>query len=320
MKRTRIRELAVACGLAVIAVVFQLLSHGRFFSADEMSGATNIAAAVGTIGIGVAFLMISGEFDLSVSAVYALAPIIVAELTAHGWPGGIAFFAAMTGAAAVGLVNGVITVQFRIPSFIATLGTLFILTGLNFLWTAGYALPLSSHAWIFTILGGSLVSFFAMPFVWMILIGAGFWWVLERTRYGNWSLASGSRNSAARAMGVPVARVKMINFIACSALAGLAGCAQFAQLGVVSSGYGQNYNLLAIVAAVLGGTSLYGITGSVAGTVIGALILGTLETGLVLVGAPSSWYTSFVGVVLVLTVVFNTRFEWGALGAEGGQK
>jgi simple sugar transport system permease protein len=133
--------------------------------------------------------------------------------------------------------------------------------------------------------------------------------VLARTSYGNWTYASGGRAGVARAMGVPARYVKLGNFVLCSFLAGFAGCAQYAQLGIVSSGFGENYNLISIVAAVLGGASLFGVIGSIPGTVIGALILGVLETGLVLIGAPSSWYTSFIGVILIVAVIANSRLS-----------
>jgi simple sugar transport system permease protein len=303
------REFGPILGLAVLAIVFNVMSGGNFLDPQELASATSIAAAVGTIGVGVAFLMISGEFDLSVSAVYALTPVVMAKaLSANGWNEWSAFGVAIVVAAGVGLINGLITTRFNIPSFIATLGTLFGITGLLFVWTGGYPLPYAAPGKLNLLLGGPIGHTpFSAPVGWMLFWMLVVWYVLERTRYGNWTYAAGGRAGVARAMGIPVRNVKLGNFVLCSLLAGFAGCTQYAQLGIVSSGFGENYNLIAIVAAVLGGTSLYGVIGSIPGTVVGALILGVLETGLVLIGAPSSWYTAFIGLILIVAVIANAR-------------
>ena len=108
-------------------------------------------------------------------------------------------------------------------------------------------------------------------------------------------------------MGVPTAKVKRTNFVLSSLFAGLAGCMQFAYLRGVTQGQGQNYELLAITAAVLGGTSLFGGTGTIWGSVIGAFLLATIQIGLVLIGVPGSFYVTFIGVMLVLVVIANVH-------------
>jgi simple sugar transport system permease protein len=304
------RELGPVVGLAIVALVFEIASGGRFFSPELLSASTSLAASVGTIGVGVTLLMISGEFDLSVSAVYAFAPIAAGQLMASGVDEVAAFLAAMALSAAIGLMNGLVTTRFHVPSFITTLGSLLALTGINFAWTGGYPIPHNDKGALFSLLGdriaGSVIYF---PAAWMIVWAVVVWFILQRTRYGNWTLASGGRTGVARAMGVPVWRVKTTNFVICSVIGGFAGCTQFAQLGIVSAGFGENFNLLAIVAAVIGGASLFGVIGSVPGTIIGALILGSLQTGLVLIGAPSSYYTAFIGLILILVVIANIRLE-----------
>lgn len=300
-----------------MATIFELMS-GKFLTADQMAGVTNIAAAVGTIGVGVAFLMISGEFDLSVGAMYAFIPIVTGKLIVEfHWTPWLAFATGMAVALAFGLGHGIITTVLRIPSFITTLGTLFVLTGLDYLITGGYPIDFFEKNSLFTVLGHQFGSTgaFAAPFVWMLGIALMLWLVLTCTRYGNWTYAAGSRAGVARAMGVPVRRVKTANFMIASGLAGFAGIAQFAQLGSISAGFGQDYNLLAIVAAVLGGTSLFGVIGSIPGTVLGALILASLQTGLVLVGAPGQWYTSMIGIILLFVVILNVRLENVQFGA-----
>jgi simple sugar transport system permease protein len=151
--------------------------------------------------------------------------------------------------------------------------------------------------------------------LWFVGLTVLLWYVLERTGYGNWSAAAGGRAGVARAMGVPTKRVKLINFMICSSFAALSGIMQFASYGAASAQDGQDYELFAIVAAVIGGTSLFGVTGTVIGAFIGALILGMLQAGLILIGVPGSWYQPLIGVILVIAVIVNVRLSNLSLGA-----
>ncbi len=309
-KIVRARELGPLVGLVVMLSIFQAINP-LFFTPNEMTGLTTIAASVGIVGVGVTFLMIAGEFDLSVGAMYALTPIVMGKLlTTFGWNEWLSFAAAMLLAVAIGFLNGLVTLRLGIPSFITTLGTLFIVNGMNLLLTSGQQVEYYGTSTLFPILGGQLGSSpFYAALIWMVVITAVFWFVLERTRYGNWTFAAGGRGGIARAVGVPVTRVKNINFCITAALAGFAGCTEFGYLGSVSSGQGTQMELYAIVVAVVGGTSLFGITGTIIGTFIGALLLGTLETGLVLIGAPGSLYTSLIGLILIIAVIINVRLD-----------
>jgi simple sugar transport system permease protein len=218
-------------------------------------------------------------------------------------------------AASVGAVNGLVTTTFGIPSFIATLGMFFVLQGLNNLLISGHQLIMFDPSPAMSLLGAEIGRTpFYMPLLWMFAIAAVFWFVLTRLRYGNWTFATGGKVGPAKAMGVPTARVKKINFILCSTLAGLAGCMQFAYLHGVTQAQGQNYELLAITAAVLGGSSLFGGSGTIWGSIIGAFLLSTIQIGLVLIGVPGSFYVTFIGVMLVIVVIANVR-----LGRVGGR-
>ncbi|HLJ60307.1 MAG TPA: ABC transporter permease [bacterium] len=305
----RSRGFGAFAGWILLAGVFQGLS-GRFFTGGELRGMSLVASEVGTIGVGVSFLMIAGEFDLSVGAMFAFVPIVLGELIAAQWNVWIAFVLVLAMAAAVGVVHGLITTRLGIPSFITTLATLFVLTGLSFLITSGLPVGYFQQTAFRSLLGGNLGNAaLAAPFVWMFVFGVTFWFIHGFTQYGNWTTAAGARGGAARALGVPVATVKTINFALCAMLAGFAGCAAFAQLGSVDASFGTDANLLAIVAAVLGGTSLFGVEGSIAGTVFGALVLGSLSTGLVLVGAPGSWYTAIIGIILLVAAFLNDQLD-----------
>ena len=184
----------------------------------------------------------------------------------------------------------------------------FVLQGLNNLLISGHQLIMFDPSLAMPCSAAKIgTTPFYMPLVWMFVIAAIFWFVLTRLRYGNWTFATGGKAGPAKAMGVPTARVKRINFVLASFLAGLAGCMQFAYLRGVTQAQGQNYELLAITAAVLGGTSLFGGTGTIWGSVIGAFLLASIQIGLVLIGVPGSFYVTFIGVMLVLVVIANMR-------------
>jgi len=211
-------------------------------------------------------------------------------------------------AACVGVVNGLVTTIFGIPSFITTLGMFFVLQGLNNLLISGHQLIMFDPSLAMSMLGAKVGDTpFYTPLLWMFVIATIFWFVLTRLRYGNWTYATGGKVGPAKAMGVPTGKVKRINFIVSAVFAGLAGCMQFAYIRGVTQGQGQNYELLAITAAVLGGTSLFGGTGTIWGSVIGAFLLATIQIGLVLIGVPGSFYVTFIGIMLVIVVIANVR-------------
>ncbi len=303
-------EFGIFVGLVVLMIILQGVSH-HFFSGGEISGASTVASTIGLIGIGVTFLMTSGEFDLSVGTVAAFDGIIMADLVHRGLPPLLALLLALLCASAIGAFNGLVTIRFKIPSFITTLGTYFMVDGINYIVTGGYTVDVFGHGVVWRLLGDQPKGWpVAAPFVWLVILAVVAMVTLNHTRYGNWLQAAGSRGGAsASAVGVPVKRVKLMNFLLCALLSGLAGCLSLAQNGSISGGFEQQLNLVVIVAAVLGGTSLFGGKGSVLGTFIGACVLGVLDTGLVLVGVPGTWYTVAIGAILIVAVVVNVRLE-----------
>jgi simple sugar transport system permease protein len=303
-----VRELAPGLGLVAVALFFTIQT-ANFWSAETMTAISTVASTIAIVAIGVTMLMISGEFDLSVGQNFAFTPIIWALLfVTDGINQWLALLVALGLAGTVGVVNGLVTTIFGIPSFITTLGMFFVLEGLNNLLISGHQLIMFNPSSAMSLLGAQIGHTpFYMPLVWMFVIAGAFWLVLTRLRYGNWTLATGARVGPAKAMGVPTARIKRTNFVLSAVFAGLAGCMQFSYLHTVTQGQGQNYELLAITAAVLGGTSLFGGTGTIWGSVIGAFLLATIQIGLVLIGVPGSFYVTFIGIMLVIVVIANVR-------------
>ncbi len=306
------RSFGAIATVIITGAVFQVMS-GNFLTADEIAGLFVVAAPLGITGVGVALLMMSGEFDLSVGSMFSITPIVMGELMAAGWNIWLAFIVAMLLPLCFGVLHGAITTLAGIPSFITTLGSYFLLDGVAFIITGGYPVEYTGHSHLMSWLGAPIGSSgFAVTVFWMVGLTAVVAVLVAWTRFGNWSLAAGGRRGVGRALGVPTARVKTVNFCICAMLAGFAGIVSFANVGSAAPGSGANNNLLAIVAAVLGGTSLFGIEGSIVGTMFGAVMLGVLETGLVLVGAPGTMYEAMIGVILIVAVLANVRF--GHLG------
>jgi simple sugar transport system permease protein len=306
----RARAFGAIAVIVVLGAIFQGMS-GNFLTGSELAGIFTVAAPLGITGAGVALLMISGEFDLSVGSMFAITPIVMGELIFKAswniWP---AFFVALLVPLTFGILHGLITTRAGIPSFIITLGSYFLLDGAAFVVTSGYPIVDLQRSTLFSLLGGSFGSSgFSAPMIWMVGITLCLAAVLNFTAFGNWSFAAGGRAGIGRALGVPIARVKTVNFCICALLAGFAGCTTFANVGSAAAGSGSTNNLLAIVAAVLGGTSLFGIEGSIIGTMFGAIILGMLETGLVLVGAPGDLYEAMIGAILIVAVLVNVRLN-----------
>ncbi|MBV9299251.1 MAG: ABC transporter permease, partial [Verrucomicrobia bacterium] len=225
-------ELAGVALLVLLTLLFQLRSNGVFLSAGNLRGILGLLPEAGLVTIGVAILMICGEFDLSVGSTFALMPVSIALMTNSGVPFMLAMLLGLGIAAVVGFVNGFLTLTFNIPSFITTLGMLFIVRSLTVVLTGGFPPLLSSElpVGVFTQFvgpGGVLRA----SFLWFAGIALIAWAVLSGSNLGNWIQATGGFFDAAAALGVPVWRVKMTCFVICSTLAGFAGTIQVFRLG-----------------------------------------------------------------------------------------
>jgi simple sugar transport system permease protein len=303
-------QLGPTLGLVLCVIAFGALSP-HFLDPQSLTAISKGTSEVGIVAVAVTLLMIAGELDLSVGAVYACAPVLWVILFRYdGLLPILALAVALAAAAGVGLVNGLTTVRFGVPSIIATLGMFFALEGLNNLLIGGGDLVITDRDWLLSLLGQQLGNspFFA-ALLWLLVIACVGGFLLTRTAFGNWAQATGGRAGVAQAMGVPVARVKFSIFVLTAVLAGFAGCLQTVYLRGVTAAQGQDLALLAITASVVGGTSIFGGSGSVIGAVLGALLVSVIHVGLIVIGAPGTFYVSFVGVFLVIVVIVNSRLS-----------
>jgi simple sugar transport system permease protein len=204
----------------------------------------------------------------------------------------------------LGLANGLLVVKVGVQSFIVTMGTWFFYGSLALIVAGG--LPESIPTTSFYLLGG-YVGNLSVEGIWLFAIAIVFYLVLEMTKHGNWSLATGSNKGAATVMGVKTGRVKVINFIITAAFAGLVGILDLSRISSVTPTQGSLLTFEAIAAAVIGGTSLTGGSGSIIGTLIGAILLGMVYNGLILIGMGWYWFEGFVGAIIVVACILNVR-------------
>jgi len=299
-------ELAGVILLVLLVIVFQIRSDGVFLNQDNLRGMLGILPETGLVAIGVTILMISGEFDLSVGSVFALMPMTMAVLMVEGAPFPVALLAGLLVCAAIGFINGYVTIRFAIPSFITTLGMLFIARSLTVVVSGGFPplLPADLPNWLFTSFVGP-GNMFRMSFLWFAGIAVLTSLMLSRTNFGNWIVATGGFHPAAASMGIPTARVKIACFMLCSMLAGFAGMIQVLRLGSPLPSIGEGLELQAVAAAVIGGASLSGGIGTVAGGILGTTLIRVIDNGLVLSQVDANWFKFAIGVLTIFAVVAN---------------
>ncbi len=300
-------ELASAMLLLVLVVLFQIRSEGVFLSVNNVRGFLGLLPETALVAVGVTLLMISGEFDLSVGSVFALMPMTMAVLVVAGWPFWAAVAVGLLLCAFIGFLNGWLTIRFDIPSFITTLGMLFMARSLTVVISGGFPpriKPGEVPSWIFVgfVDDGGLIR---ASVLWFIAIAIVISLLLSRTNFGNWVRATGGFLPAASAMGIPTGKVKIACFMICSVLAGFAGMIQSLRLNSFLPSIGEGMELQAVAAAVIGGTSLAGGVGSIIGGLIGAILIRVIDNGMVMSQIDSNWFKFAIGALTIFAVVGN---------------
>jgi simple sugar transport system permease protein len=306
-------EATALAAVVILFVVFTFLSPDLFPTKLTYISVMAVAAELGIMSIGVTLLMIGGHFDLSVGAVLGLTSYVATVLMRdYAMPPAVATAAALAIGAALGAVNGVLVVKFRIHSFVVTLGTLYVWRGVLIALTGGFPITVSIPSQFRAIMSGPLpaswwfLGGFRASMLWFFLIGALGTFLLARTRFGNWVQARGQNEQAARNLGVPVDRLTIYLFMLASALAAVTGVIQVARFASVDALRGEGMELQAVAVTVIGGTLLSGGYGSVVGTILGAVTFGMIQVGLVLAGAPGHFFRTLTGLIIVAAVILNT--------------
>jgi simple sugar transport system permease protein len=300
-------ELASALLLLLLVIVFQIRSDSVFLSVNNIRGILGILPETALVAVGVTLLMICGEFDLSFGSVFALMPMTMAVLVVGGWPFWLAVLAGLALCALIGFLNGWITIRYDIPSFITTLGMLFMARSLTVVISGGFPpriRPGEVPSWLFVgfVDEGGLVRASVLWFAGIaILISL----LLSRTNFGNWVRATGGFPPAAAVMGIATGKVKIACFMICSVLAGFAGMIQSLRLNSFLPSIGEGMELQAVASAVIGGTSLSGGVGSILGGLIGATLIRVIDNGMVLSQVDANWFKFAIGALTIFAVVGN---------------
>src|ERR687896_1077203 len=305
-------ELAAIAGSILVFVFFAILAgDSGFLTLGGAASYLAVAAQLGIVSVPVAMLMIAGEFDLSVGSMVGAAGMIIAiAVSQYGWPLWAAVLLSFVVAFGVGFFNGYVVIRTGLPSFIVTLGMLFALRGL----TIGFARLLTGRTQIGlgdsgsvvmqTLFAGSIGDF-PVSIIWWFALAVLGTYVLQRTVFGNWIFGAGGDANAARNVGVPVSRVKITLFMCTAASAALLATIQVLDAASADVLRGTLLELQAIAAAVIGGVLLTGGYGSVIGALFGALIFGMVQQGIFFTGVSTDWFQVFVGVMLLIAVMFN---------------
>lgn len=302
-----------AANIVIILLIVQLVcivagmlwpDDFRYLSALNMKTLLRSIPQIGFIAIGVGILMIAGEFDLSVGATFTISSLTLAMLHGAGIPVALCVLAALSLGAAIGLVNGFLSLRFAIPSFIVTLGTMMILRGAILFVSGTATIPFRPAPWFDLLLTGE-IGFMQAQFLWLIAFTLGAWALLSRHRIGNHLYAVGGNRASANAIGVEVLRTKLFAFAAAGVMAAVSGIVSTTRVSSVSPIQGQGLELQAIAACVIGGLALTGGRGSALGIFAGAFLIYTVQNILLLVGAPGYYLEAFIGLVLVAAVIAN---------------
>ena len=346
-------DLGAIVGVVLVFLFFFLVARDTgMFSLEGSMNWGIVSSQFIIIAVGACLLMIAGEFDLSVGSMIGFAGIIIAVTSVvWGWPVWLSIIAAFIVSMAIGGLIGYITVKTNLPSFIVSLAFLYILRGMTIFiaiistkktiiggvteaaqndWLApffggkiftGAFDWLAEHGIIETFVAGTkagqpVVSGIPMMMVWAIGLIIFAHLLLTKTRFGNWIYASGGDAQAARHIGVPVNRVKILMFVFTAFCATVFATTQVIEFGSASADRGILKEFEAIISVVIGGALLTGGYGSVIGAALGAVIFGVVQQGLFFIGVESSLFRVFLGVLLLLAVILNTHVRKLITGAK----
>ncbi len=286
----------------VVSVIYGFISPNTFAynsQANILTGLTTIPIEVGIPALGVGVLMVAGEFDLSVGVNFIFSSIVMAQLATSGLNVWLAVLIGLVIGTGIGLLNGIITLRLKIPSFIATLGTSFFWTAATYFVHGESSQTFTPPPTFATLTAGTIGGVIPATFLWWIALAIAFWGLLERNRIGNHIFAVGGNKQAATATGVRVDRTKLLAFGLAGACAALGGILAASQIGNIAPSNGQQLALEAIAACVIGGLALTGGRGTILGIVLGSILIYWISDVLLLLAAPGIYIQAPIGILIV---------------------
>lgn len=301
----------LALGALIILIAFFAVASPHFLSWSNAQGIFLATSVVGILAMGVTFVIITGGIDLSVGTVMTFAAVMTGVFVTNlGIPWPIAVLLGILSGTLMGLINGILVARFGLPPFIATLGMLNVARGLALVISELRPIYFPDQPGFNQFFMGSVMEDMGLPdmpnlFFIFVIAAVVTWFILGRTIVGRYIFAIGSNEDATRLSGVRTMRYKATAYIISGTMAGLAGVVLAARLNSAQPSTGFGYELDAIAAAVIGGTSLAGGEGTITGTIIGAFIISVLTNGLRLLGVPQEWQITITGVIVVGAVYLD---------------
>jgi simple sugar transport system permease protein len=290
----------VVCALAFTFTTHTFLTTGNLLNVLRQSAPLLIVATAMTL------VITTGGIDLSIGSTLALVGALAAIALQAGAPGIVVLVGGLILGALIGAINGYFIAYAGMPAFIVTLGTLSVVRGIALLITQGYSVPIENDGWFVELGRGRVLGIPTPALIAIATLVAG-WVALRHTRFGRYVTGIGTNAEGVRRAGVNVRNVTMKVYILSGAAAGLAGLITTARLGSGSSNQGVGFELAVIAAVVLGSTNLFGGSGTIPGTLLGALTIAVLGNGLILINV-SPFYTQIIqGAIMLLAIWLNTR-------------
>ena len=298
------REMTTLVALILVIAVFTALNP-RYLSVANMVDVLDQATINGLLAIGITFVIITGGIDLSVGSTMAIVIVVVGKLlTSQGMNPVLAVVVGIALGAALGAFNGLLVTRFKLQPFIATLATMSVFRGIAYVVTGGWPVLDIPQAFR-TMLDGDILGKIPIAIVILLVFALAGHLILTRTKAGVYTFAIGGNQESTRLSGVNVNRYKNLTYVLCGVGAALAGMVMLARLGTGEPAAGQGYELNAIAAAAIGGTSLAGGRGSILGTLLGALLLSALRVGLVVESVDSFWQYIATGAIIAFAAYFE---------------
>ena len=303
-QKATLQKLGPLIALLVVCIGLAFLSPD-FLTVGNVLDVTRQVSINAVISFGMTLTILLGGIDLSVGSILAVASVLAAILMKAGWDAPLATLIGIIAGALMGAVNGVVIAKGKVAPFIATLGLMTLLRGVALVLSKGS--PISGFSsYFFALQGGGYVAhLIPIPVMWMLAMFVLFWFVLTRTVFGRHVYATGGNEEAAKLSGVKTDGVQIVVYTISGAMAALAGVILTSRLDSAQPTAGAGYELDAITAVVLGGTSLSGGRGWIFGTLVGALLIGVLNNGLNLLGVSSFYQQVIKGSVILVAVLLD---------------
>ncbi|APH03597.1 ABC transporter permease [Bacillus weihaiensis] len=303
---SNLQKLGPLVGLLLITVILSIVSP-NFMTVDNMLNVLRQVSINALIAFGMTFVILTGGIDLSVGSILALASAVTASLLASGMDPILAILVGLLAGAIMGAINGLIITKGKVAPFIATLATMTVFRGLTLVYTDGRPITGLSSSELFVLMGKGYVGWIPVPVIWMLITYGILYFILKKTTFGRRVYAIGGNEEAAILSGIRTDRVKIWIYSLTGLLSALAGIILSSRLNSAQPTAGASYELDAIAAVVLGGTSLSGGRGWIFGTLVGALIIGVLNNGLNIMNVSSFYQQVVKGGVILLAVLLDRK-------------